>query len=136
MPVRSPSFDFQADRRGDSGGSPRVVMLLSDGGNIKLRPLTWLPSVWTSEGASQGGRQADPLFATNWHSAGGGVCPPNNSFDLTYDAALACDPGATVTAAFIVTDSGWLNAPYRNWIDNIQYNGTAISQPSDNSAAH
>ena len=39
---------------------------------------------------------------------------------------------ALVTAAFIVSDSGWLNAPYKNWIDNIQYDGKTISQPSDN----
>jgi hypothetical protein len=51
---------------------------------------------------------------------------------LLYQVALACHPGATVTAAFIVSDSGWLNAPYKNWIDNIQYNGRTISQPSDN----
>jgi hypothetical protein len=51
---------------------------------------------------------------------------------LLYQVALACHPGATVTAAFIVSDSGWLSAPYKNWIDNIQYNGRTIPQPSDN----
>jgi hypothetical protein len=29
-------------------------------------------------------------------------------------------------------DLAWLNAPYKNWIDNIQYDGRTISQPSDN----
>ena len=29
-------------------------------------------------------------------------------------------------------DGALLNAPYKNWIDNIQYNGHTISQPSDN----
>jgi hypothetical protein len=52
---------------------------------------------------------------------------------MTYVTVKACHAGAAVTAAFIVSDSGWLGAPYKNWIDNIQYDGKTISQPSDNS---
>ena len=126
-PANAPSFDFKADRSGDSGGSPRLVMVFSDGGNINLRPLTWIQDTWTSEGGPN--PTPDPSAATNWDSVGG---PCVFRFEQTYQAALACHPGATVTAAFIVSDSGWLNAPYKNWIDNIQYDGSTISQPSDN----
>jgi len=135
-PALPPSFDFQADRAGASGGSPRLVMMFSDGGNINLRPLEWLPFVWTSEGPQPNppneGPHVDPTFETNWDSVGG-TC--GFASQQTYAAALACHPDAIVTAAFIVSDSGWLNAPYKNWIDNIQYGGKTISQPSDNSGS-
>ena len=51
-------------------------------------------------------------------------------FETGDAAGLACHAGASVTSAFIVSDSGWLSAPYTNFIDNIQYNGTTISQPA------
>lgn len=126
-PANAPSFDFKADRSGASGGSPRLVMVFSDGGNINLRPLTWVQDTWISEGGPN--PTPDPSAPTNWDSVGG---PCVFRFEQTYQAALACHPGATVTDAFIVTDSGWLGAPYKNWIDNIQYGGKTISQPSDN----
>ena len=125
-PANAPSFDFKADRSGDSGGSPRLVMVFSDGGNINLRPLTWIQDAWISEGPNP---TPDPSAATNWDSVGG---PCGFRYEQTYEAALACHTGATVTAASIVSDSGWLNAPYKNWIDYIQYDGRTISQPSDN----
>lgn len=125
-PVNPPSFDFKADRSGASGGSPRLVMLFSDGGNINLRPLTWVQDTWVSEGPDP---TPDPLAATNWES-NGGTC--GFLYEMTYESVKACHAAATVTAAFIVSDSGWLNAPYKNWIDNIQYDGKVISQPSDN----
>ncbi|MFN2545960.1 MAG: hypothetical protein ABR567_00855 [Myxococcales bacterium] len=126
-PPNAPSFDFKANRSGDSGGSPRLVMVFSEGGNINLRPLTWVQNTWISEGGPD--PTPDPLAATNWDNVGG-TC--GFRFEQTYQAALACHAGTTVTAAFIVSDSGWLNAPYQNWIDNIQYGGRTISQPSDN----
>ncbi len=125
-PAAAPSFDFKADRTAASGGSPRLVMLFSDGGNINLRPLAWVQDTWISEGP---GPTPDPSAPTNWDS-NGGACA--FVYETTYQTALACHAGATVTAAFIVSDSGWLNGPYRNWIDNIQYAGKVISQPSDN----
>jgi hypothetical protein len=116
-PAAAPSFDFKADKVAASGGSPRLVMQFSDGGDMELRPLAWT-TTWTTEDGS----------STDWdvHSPS---CP--FLFETTYAAGLACHAGASVTAAFIVTDSGWLSAPYTNWIDNIQYDGTIISQPSD-----
>jgi len=125
-PPLAPSFDFKADRTADSGGSPRLVMQFSDAGNINLRPLAWVQDTWISEGP---GNHPDPSAATNWDN-NGGTC--GFLYETTYQTAVACHAGATVTAAYIVSDSGWLNGPYRNWIDNIQYDGTVISQPSDN----
>ena len=117
-PLTPPAFDFMADKAAASGGSPRLVMQFSDGGDMELRPLAWTANTWTHEdGAS-----------TDWdvHSPS---CP--FLFEAPYAAGLACHAGASVTSVFIVSDSGWLNAPYTNWIDNIQYAGTVISQPSD-----
>src|SRR5437868_14493997 len=102
-------------------------MIFSDGGNINLRPLTWEQDKWISEGT---GNTSDPDFATNWDN-NGGTC--GFQYEQTYDAALACHAGQSVTAALIVSDSGWLEAPYTNWIEHIQYDGKTISQPSDNS---
>ena len=116
-PVTPPSYDFLADKIAASGGSPRLVMEFSDGGDLELRPLAW-STTWTHEdGAS-----------TDWdvHSP---TCP--FLFETTYATGLACHAGASVTGVFIVTDSGWLSAPYTNWIDNIQYEGIVISEPSD-----
>jgi len=116
-PATPPSYDFMADKVAASGGSPRLVMQFSDGGDMELRPLVWT-TTWTHENGA----------STDWdvHSP---TCP--FLFEATYAAGLTCHAGASVTAAFIVTDSGWLSAPYTNWIDNIQYDGTVISQPSD-----
>ncbi len=118
-PSTPPAFDFKADKVAASGGSPRLVMQFSDGGDMELRPLFWT-TVWTHEDGS----------STDWD-----VHSPACAFlyETTYAAGLACHAGATVTGAFMVSDSGWLSAPYTNWIDNIQYAGTTISEPSDNS---
>jgi len=128
-PANPPSFEFKADRAGFSGGSPRLVIRFSDGGNINLRPQTWVANQWTSEGPVVGTSVQDPLFATNWDN-NGGTCP--FLFQQPYAVVRACHTAAVVTAAFIVTDSGWINAPYINWIDNIQYDGQIISKPPDN----
>ena len=128
-PANPPSFDFKPDRSGLSGGSPRLVIRFSDGGNINLRPLTWEAGQWKSEGPATATSIQDPAFATNWDN-NGGTC--GFLFQQTYNVVRACHAAAVVTAAFIVTDSGWLNGPYINWIDNIQYDGKIISQPPDN----
>jgi hypothetical protein len=125
-PANAPSFDFKADRTGPSGGSPRLVILFSDGGNINLRPLEWVQDKWISEGP---GDTPDAAAETNWDN-NGGTC--GFLFEQKYQTVLACHAAAIVTGAFIVSDSGWLEALYTNWIDNIQYDGKTISQPSDN----
>jgi hypothetical protein len=129
-PVNPPSFDFKPNRSGLSGGSPRLVIRFSDGGNINLRPLTWEANVWKSEGDLNSTAVEDPASATNWDN-NGGTC--GFMFQQTYATVRACHAAAVVTAAFIVTDSGWLNGPYINWIDAIQYDGQIISEPPDNS---
>jgi hypothetical protein len=127
-----------ADKSGASGGSPRLVVQFSSPANttlyIDLRPLAWTANTWTTEGTG--------ATASDWDlmNSGDASCP-SFAYEQTYSALMAviasCDAGAVVTAAYIVTDSGWVappgGAPYTNWIDNIQYNGTVISQPSDNS---
>lgn len=118
-PATPPAFDFMADKSAASGGSPRLVILFSDGGDMELRPLAWTAGTWTTENGA----------SLDW-DVHGPICP--FLFETSYATGLACHAGASVTGAFVVSDSGWLSAPYTNWIDNIQYADTTISQPSDN----
>lgn len=123
-PAMSPTFDFYPTVTGASGGSPRLVINFSDGGSANLRPLAWVANTWTTEGTG--------ATVNDWDN-GGGSCG-SFSYEISYAAVLACHPGATVTSAYVVSDSGWLyNGGYTNFIDNIQWNGQTFSQPSDNS---
>ena len=132
-PASSPTFDFKPNKTSfsgaiptGSGGSPRLVMVFSDGGNINLRPLGWIADQWVTEGVG--------ATVLDWDN-NGGIC--GFRYEQDYNTVVACHPGAVVTQAFIVSDSGWVSppggAPYTNWIDNIQYNGVTVSQPSNNS---
>src|SRR3984893_1384488 len=49
-PATPPAFDFYATVGGVSGGSPRLHLDFSDGGNMELRPVAWVANVWTHEG--------------------------------------------------------------------------------------
>ena len=119
-PTVAPSFDFMSTVTGASGGSPRLVIVFSDGGNINLRPLAWANDIWTHEDGN----------GTDWDNSGG-TC--GFRYEQTYAVVTACHAGTTVTAAFVVSDSGWLYPTgYVNFIDNIQYNGVTLSAPSDN----
>jgi hypothetical protein len=121
-PAREPRFFHKEDRSGPSGGSPRLVMLFSDGGRIELRPDQWSTS-WQFVGEGDGDG--------NWDS-NGGAC--GFQYDVNYEQALACHPDAVVTSAFMVTDSNWLYAGgYTNWVDRLQYNGFEFSHARDNS---
>ena len=125
-PANAPSFDFKADRVSpDSpGGSPRLVIVFSDGGNINLRPLIWTGQ-WQHEGGDSG------PTANDWDNVGGSC---GSEYEQDYQTVKHCHAGAVVTAAFLVSDSFWkVLSPYKNWIDNVQYDGKTISQPSDNS---
>jgi len=120
-PATPPSFDFRSTVSGASGGSPRLVINFSDGGSIDLRPLTWTANTWATESGS----------SSDWDN-NGGTC--GFLYEHSYATVVACHPLATVTSAYIVSDSGWLYpSGYQNYIDNISYNGTTISEPSDNS---
>lgn len=120
-PANAPSFDYYSTVAGASGGSPRLHMDFSDGGSIELRPLTLVADMWIREGPGGAGTPtSDPGFATNWDSNGGtmgGSCPAVFAYGVTYAVAVACHPGATVTDAFVVTDSAcipqWLHPLHR-----------------------
>src|SRR5579862_807074 len=43
------SYDFNADHTGAGGGSPRMVLQFSDGGDAQLRPLNWAANTWATE---------------------------------------------------------------------------------------
>ena len=117
-PVVPPAFDFYSTVTGPSGGSPRLVMRFSDGGNMELRPLAWVANVWTHEDGA----------TTDWdiHSP---TCP--FLYEHAYAAGLACHAGATVTDVIVVTDSAWLNGAYTHNIDNIQYGGVVVTSPGE-----
>jgi hypothetical protein len=119
-PAEAPSFDFNSTVSGASGGSPRLHINFSDRGSVDLRPLTWEQDTWQTVGGGD----------NNWDN-NGGTC--GFQFQRTYQEVLACHAGTTVTSAYVVSDSGWLHPEgYVNYIDNLQYDGTTISRPSDN----
>jgi hypothetical protein len=121
-PTTPPSFDFMSTVSGPSGGSPRLHINFSDGASADLRPLTWTEDTWTHEDGN----------SLDWDNNGGGIgC--GYLYETSYASVLGCHAGATVTSAYIVTDSGWLYPDgYVNNIDNIQFGGSTISQPADN----
>jgi hypothetical protein len=113
FPLQAPSFDERSTMSMSAdGGSPRLVMELSDGGTIYLyNPETFLV----------------PEPATQWDSTGGTA---GFLYGVDYATAKADHPNATVTAVFIVTDSGWLKGgiSYTNLITNIQYGGVVYTK--------
>ena len=120
-PATAPSFDFYSTVSGASGGSPRLHINFSDGGSVDLRPVAWVQNTWTNVGGGDD---------DNWDN-NGGTC--GFRYQRTYQEVLACHPATTVTSAYVVSDSGWLHPEgYVNYIDNLQYDGATISQPSDN----
>lgn len=113
-PAIAPSFAFRSTvSSANTGGSPRLVMQFSDGGNMVLRPLTWTADTWTTVDGSQ-----------NLWDNSGGTC--GFLYGVSYATALACHSGATVTEAYIVTDSGWVVAPYTHYIDDVSYEGESL----------
>ena len=119
-PATAPSFDFYSTATGPSLGSPRLVIRFDDGGRAELRPLAWVQDEWTTVGGGD----------NNWDNNGGDC---GFLYQTNYDALLACHPGAMVTSAFLVTDSGYAYPEgYTHYIDNLQYDGTTISAPYDN----
>jgi len=118
-PTTPPSYDYYSTVSGPSGGSPRLVMIFSDNGDMELRPLTWVAGVWAHESGS----------TTDW-DVNGGTC--GFLYAATYNAGLLCHTGKTVTDVFVVTDSAWqLTNPngYTHYIDDISYGSTFITSP-------
>ena len=126
LPTREPYFFHKEDRESPvSGGSPRLVVFLSDGGNIQLRPDEWTTD-WRKVGEGEEGEQG------NWDSNGGSC---TFQYDETYENVVACHPDALVTNVQLVTDSNWMAdkaSGYINWVDQIQYNDFVYSHASDN----
>ena len=117
------SYDFAVQTPGWSGGdggSPRLVLQLSDNGNVQLYdPGAVTTGTWTHLDALSGA--VDNVNGT------GQSC---GTYQLSWSTAVSCHPGATITDAFIVNDSGWV-APsgFDVWVDNMILNATVISGP-------
>ncbi len=107
------SFDFKAATAGPSLGSPRLVILFSDGGRAELRPLTWTP-YWQNV--------ADP----NWDN-NGGTC--GYLYETGWNIVQGCHAGTFITNEYITTDPG---LPNDFLIDNLATAGKTFSSASDN----
>jgi len=116
--VPAPSFDMKASTSGWSGGSPRLVALLSDGGRVEVRPDTWAGSWETVSSTSDN---------VDNH---GGTC--GFRYDTSWSSAIACHPGATVTSVSLITDSGWLAGDHTLLVDDVQWNGDTFGGAASN----
>lgn len=118
--VAAPSFDFLPDAAGASGGSPRLVVGLSDGGRFEVRPLTWTAG-WNTVDAGDAG-----MVDTN-----GGTC--GYRYGQSWAQAQACAGDATVTSVYMVSDSWWINwSSYTTLVDDLQWDGKTIGSAADN----
>ena len=113
------SYDFKANQTGGSGGSPRLVIQFSDGGDASLRLLVWVAGAWMHE---------DGMTSTDWDNRGG-TC--GFVYETTWSAIKACHLGTTVTGIFAVNDSGWLYPPAGETVvlDNVTVNDQVASGP-------
>jgi hypothetical protein len=121
--ITAASFDFNANQTGNSGGSPRLVFGLSDGGTILLRPLTWTANTWATEDGFGAG--------TNDWDTSGGSC--GSLYATTWALATACAGTATITAIFLVNDSGWAYPATGEVVvvDNITVNNIVATGPGN-----
>lgn len=117
------SYDFAVQTPSWSsggGGSPRLVLTLSDGGNVQLdTPAAVTTGTWVHLNAISGA--VDNVNGT------GESC---GTYQITWRTAVTCHAGARIIDAFIVNDSGW-EAPsgFDVWVDNMTLNRTVFSQP-------
>jgi hypothetical protein len=113
------SYDFKADQTGASGGSPRLVVTFSDGGNGNLRPLVWIAGQWT---------HVDGMVGTGWDNVGG-TC--GALYETTWTMIKLCHPGETITSIFVVNDSGWAYPATGEQVvlDNITVNNAVATGP-------
>jgi hypothetical protein len=121
--VSALSYDFAVQTPGWSsggGGSPRLVLALSDGGNVQLDTAATLTTgTWVHLDAISGA--VDNVNGTN-ESCG--------TYQITWSAAVACHGPATIVDTFIINDSGWeASSGFDVWVDNITLNRTGISAP-------
>ena len=117
------SYDFAVKTPGWSaggGGSPRLVLMLSDGGNVQLdTPSTVTTGTWV---------HLDAL--TGAVDNANGVSESCGTYQISWSAAVSCHGAAKIVDAFIVNDSGWeASSGLDLWVDNIVLNKTLISSP-------
>ena len=97
------SFDFNPDRSGPSGISPRLVVCFSDGpscnSNGNLAPTQWTANTWTHVDGFAPSNGVDNVWGNQ-----GGSC--GTTYNTTWSAIIACHPGATITEIAVVNDSG------------------------------
>lgn len=121
--VTALSYDFAVQTPGWSsgdGGSPRLVLLLSDNGNVQLYdPGTVTTGTWVHLDAPSGA--VDNVNGT------GESC---GTYQISWSTAVSCHAGATIVDAFVVNDSGWAaTSGFDVWVDNMTLDSTAISSP-------
>ena len=93
-------------------GSPRLVVVFSDGGNASLRPLT-LETEWQT------------VSDNNWDNNSGGC---GFRFQQTWQQIQACHPGTTIVEVFFTADPyGWTH-----WVDNVDTAGKVWNEAADN----
>jgi hypothetical protein len=116
--VSALSYDFAITSAwsGGGGGSPRLVVALSDGGNVALNSVD--PSLTTGTWVHM-----DAIGGAVDNSGGCGYL-----YQASWNDAVACHPGATVTDAYVVVDSGWM-APMTVQVDNVTMNSTVYTKP-------
>jgi hypothetical protein len=117
------SYDFAVQTPGwsaEGGGSPRLVLLLSDNGNVQLDDTGIVTTgTWIHLDAISGA--VDNVNGT------GESC---GTSQITWSAAVACHGSATVVDAFMVNDSGWTaTSGFDVRVDNMTLNSTVISGP-------
>lgn len=113
------SYDFQVTSpgwTGGGGGSPRLVVEFSDGGDIALNPVTSLTTgTWVHMDAISG--------AVDNRGGSGAGC---GSYQIAWSDVVTCHAGASVLDAFVVNDAGWI-APLTVQVDNLTLNATVYA---------
>lgn len=112
-PSTPPSFAYNSSVTGAAQGSPRLVIAFSDGDNISLQPTTTTAGTWSVADGS----------TASWNDAGHGQCA--EMLGVTYQQALACHSGATVTDAYVVADASFPGGAVID-VAAISYGGTTI----------
>ena len=117
------SYDFAVQTPGwsaEGGGSPRLVLELSDGGQVQLdTSATVTTGTWVHLDAISGA--VDNV---------NGTAENCGTYQISWSTAVSCHGTATILDAFIVNDSGWeASSGLDLWVDNMTLNRTVISAP-------
>lgn len=122
--VSALNYDFAVQTPGwaaPGGGSPRLVLFLSDGGNVQLNSegAVLTTGTWVHLDAITG-----VVDNTNGTGESCGL------YGISWSTAVTCHGAATITSAVIVNDSGW-EAPsgFDVWVDNVTLNNIVVSAP-------